>query len=89
MKSLEQILENMVYTYDDCPTVGNWEKEIQKQMPDYEVIAFDMDDEYNSVGATIAASVCGKFVEDIQTAMWNADDDSVYYYVVAVKTREE
>lgn len=87
MKTLEQILENTIYTYDDCPTVGTFEKEIQAQMPDYEVMVFDMDEEYSAPGNTIAATVVGKFVEDMQVAMWNADDQTAYYYVVAIKTK--
>jgi hypothetical protein len=88
MKTLEQILEETNYTYDNCPTVNNFEKEIQAKMPDYKVMAFDMDDEYSAVGDTLAMEIIGKFVEDMQVQMWNGDDETVYYYVVAIKIKE-
>lgn len=89
MKTLEQILDNMSYTYEDCPTMEKLEEMIQEQMPDYIVNVFDMDGEYSAAGDTIAAIIRGKFVEDMQTEMWNADDQSVYYYVVAIKIKGE
>ena len=67
--NLEQILNNIVFTSaEDCPTVGGFEKIVQKHMPRYDVAAFDMDeDHYTCPGDTIAATIQNRFVEDIQT----------------------
>lgn len=45
--NLEQILNDIVFTSaEDCPTVGGFEKIVQKHMPRYDVAAFDMDEDH-------------------------------------------
>lgn len=89
--NLEQILNNIVFTSaEDCPTVGGFEKIVQKHMPRYDVAAFDMDeDHYTCPGDTIAATIQNRFVEDIQTMEWCTEEEDVYYYVVAIKLKGE
>ncbi len=87
--SLENILEN--YTIESSADFyeGDFRQMIQDQMPDYDVEVWDMD-EFNfgpSVGDTIAATIIGKTVEDMQTMEWCTDNQDCYMYVVAIKLK--
>ena len=82
------------FTYesaDDVVAEGQFEKDLQKYMPGYDITVIDMD-EYGaieSVGDTIAATVQNHFVEDIQTTQWCTEEQDCYYYIIAIKLKED
>lgn len=91
MKTLEKILENYVVESSADFYEGKFKKMIEEQMPDYDVEVWDFD-EYNfgtSVGDTIAATVVGKTVEDMQTMVWCTESQDCYMYIVAIKLKGE
>ena len=61
---------------------------IEEQMPDYDGEVWD-EDEYKfgpSVGDTIAATIIGKTIDDMQTMEWCTESQDCYMYVVAIVT---
>ena len=89
---IEILQDKMVYeSADDVLAEGGFEEELKQYMPDYDITVIDMD-EYgaiSSVGDTIAATVQGKTVEDIQTTQWCTEEQDVYYYIIAIKLKED
>lgn len=89
--SLENILENYIVESSAEFYEGKFKRMIEEQMPDYDVEVWDMD-EYNfgpSVGDTIAATIIGKTVDDMQTMEWCTNNQDCYMYVVAIKLKGE
>lgn len=89
---LWEILEQH-FTYesaDDVVAEGQFEKDLKEYMPGYDITVLDMD-EYGAieaVGDTISAVVNKKYVEDIQTQQWCTEEQDCYYYIIAVKVKD-
>lgn len=91
MNELEKVLEKYIVDSADEFIQDDFEETIKKALPGYDITVWD-EDEGNfgqSVGDTIAATVQGKTVEDIQTMEWCTEECDCYMYVVAIKIKEE
>lgn len=89
MKTLEQILDEIQY---DNLSNFNWEdftNQIEDQLPGYDVLYVDMDknEENEELPYSIAETISGKFVEDMQVEQWTTNEMDFVCKVIAIKTK--
>lgn len=89
MKDLNDILEDIVITDITCFNQEEFEKKIERKMPDYEVFTCNLDDPdpVSDVGEAITRMVVGNHITDMQTGVWNTDLGDLCMYVVAIKNK--
>lgn len=91
MKTLEEVLSTIEFKNQTEYYNADIEALIQKEMPGYKVIEQDMDevDSLITFGEGLEAYIKGKFVEDIQTAVWHTTQQDLYVFFMAYKVKED
>lgn len=87
-KTLEQVLENISYPDSDCISEGKLQELTQKEMPDWNIETWDMDDWNTTLTQSVADTIISEVQKgktNIQYAEWNTDNMDAYYAVVASK----
>ena len=90
-KTLEQVLENISCPDSDCISEGELQKLIQKEMPDWNIETWDMDDWNTTLTQSVADTIISEVQEgntNIQYAEWNTDNMDAYFAILATKKGE-
>lgn len=88
MKDLNEILENINIESSDKLIEKDFVDVVAKQMPDYTIEVWDMDEYGNELTDSVANYIIDESKDgktDIQYAEWNTDNMDAYYCIVVSK----
>lgn len=87
-KTLEQVLKNISCPDSDCISEGELQELIQKEMPDWNIETWDMDDWNTTLTQSVADTIISEVLKgntNIQYAEWNSDNMDAYFAILATK----
>lgn len=88
MNKLEDVLNDINYSYENMPSETDLQEEVSKRLPGYEIEVWDMDEWNNSLTDSVVnyiADEVSKGKKEILYAEWCTNDCRAYYCIVALK----